>query len=160
MSCGNGHRPGSPARAITPAPPRGSFTIAKANPNVEVPNNLTATYGDTLANVALPDGWSWDDPGTTPVGNVGNNTFSATYTPEDTGNYNMLQQSLTISVRSSGSSGGSSITTETTKNPDGSTTITVTNKVTGTVTETTKFPDGLQGGGGDHQGRHRDDDHH
>ena len=120
----------------------GSFTIAKANPNVEVPNNLTATYGDTLANVALPDGWSWDDPGTTPVGNVGNNTFSATYTPEDTGNYNMLQQSLTISVRSSGSSGGSSITTETTKNPDGSTTITVTNKVTGTVTETTKFPDG------------------
>ena len=120
----------------------GSFTIAKANPNVEVPNNLTATYGDTLANVALPDGWSWDDPGTTPVGNVGNNTFSATYTPEDTGNYNMLQQSLTISVRSSGSSGGSSTTTETTKNPDGSTTITVTNKVTGTVTETTKFPDG------------------
>ena len=128
----------------------GSFTIAKANPNVEVPNNLPATYGDTLANVALPDGWSWDDPGTTPVGNVGNNTFSATYTPEDTGNYNMLQQSLTISVRSSGSSGGSgssssggsSTTTETTKNPDGSTTITVTNKVTGTVTETTKFPDG------------------
>lgn len=49
---------------------------------------------------------------------------------------------LTVSVRSSGGGGSSNTTTEITKNPDGSTTTTVTNKTTGTVTETTKFPDG------------------
>ena len=44
---------------------------------------------------------------------------------------------------SSGSSGRpSDIKTETSKNPDGSTTTTVTDKKTGTVTETTKFKDG------------------
>ena len=55
---------------------------------------------------------------------------------------------LTISQRSSGgsssgSSSGSGNKTEVEKNPDGSTTTTVT-KPNGTVTETTKYPDGTQ----------------
>lgn len=52
---------------------------------------------------------------------------------------------LTVTSRpSSGGSSGSSgsTTTETEKNPDGSTTTTVTDKKTGTVTETTKHTDG------------------
>ena len=75
----------------------GSFTISKATPTYTVPTNLTATYGETLTNVTLPNGWSWDDD-TTPVGNVGNNAFAATYTPTDPANYNTVSQNLTVTV--------------------------------------------------------------
>ena len=43
-----------------------------------------------------------------------------------------------------GSTGGGSTATETTKNPDGSTTKTVTDKKTGEVTATTTYPDGTK----------------
>lgn len=76
------------------------------------------------------------------------NADSTTFTGGE--NYDITLKNtgtLTVSVRSGGgggSSGGgsSNTTTEITKNPDGSTTTTVTNKTTGTVTETTKNPDG------------------
>lgn len=74
-----------------------AWSITKANPDVNVPTGLTATYGDTLSNVNLPTGWAWDAPNT-PVGNVGGNAFAATYTPTDTGNYNTLHQNLTVTV--------------------------------------------------------------
>ena len=74
-----------------------TFTIAKANPDVNVPTDLTATYGDTLADVTLTSGWAWDDD-TASVGNVGSNTFSATFTPSDTDNYNTVTKNLTVAV--------------------------------------------------------------
>ena len=74
------------------------ITIAKATPAYTVPTDLTATYGDTLADVTLPDDWSWNDPDTTSVGNVGENTFAATFTPTDTANYNTVTENLTVSV--------------------------------------------------------------
>lgn len=49
---------------------------------------------------------------------------------------------ITVSSSGSGGGGGSSTTTNAEKNEDGSTTKTVTNKSTGTVTETTTWPDG------------------
>ena len=61
-----------------------SYTIAKADPTT--PSGLTATYGQTLADVTLPTGWAWADS-TTSVGNVGTNTFKANYTAPDA-NYN------------------------------------------------------------------------
>ena len=68
-----------------------SYSIAKAEPTVTAPTGLTATYGQTLANVTLPtsaDGtWTWADD-TQSVGNAGSNNFIATYTPNDTINYN------------------------------------------------------------------------
>ena len=73
------------------------FTIAKANPNVNAPDNLTATYGDTLDDVTLPEGWAWDAPNTS-VGNVGDNTFAAIFTPSDTDNYNTVTKNLTVAV--------------------------------------------------------------
>ena len=73
------------------------ITIAKATPAYTVPTDLTATYGDTLANVDLTDGWAWDAPDTA-VGNVGSNAFAATYTPEDADNYNTVPQNLTVTV--------------------------------------------------------------
>ncbi len=48
----------------------------------EVPTGLTAIYGDTLSNISLPDGFTWNAPETS-VGDVGTRTFTATYTPTD-----------------------------------------------------------------------------
>ena len=46
---------------------------------LELPNNLKATYGDTLGDVELPSSpystWSFDNEDAS-VGNVGNNTFT------------------------------------------------------------------------------------
>ena len=66
-----------------------TVTVAKANPEYTVPTGLTATYGQTLADVDLPDGWTFADT-TTSVGNAGTNTFKATFTPADTANYNTI----------------------------------------------------------------------
>ena len=63
-----------------------NYSIEKATP--ASPTNLTATYGQTLDDVELPEGWTWRDATTTPVGDVGTRTFHAKYTPSDTHNYN------------------------------------------------------------------------
>ena len=76
----------------------GTFTINKANPNPDTPTGLTATYGQTLSDVTLPTGWEWDAPATS-VGDVGNNSFSATYTPTDTSNYDTATATLTVTVK-------------------------------------------------------------
>ena len=78
-------------------------TIEQAVPAVLIPANLTAEYGQTLANVTIPtpdDGtWAWDDALTTSVGDVGNKTFSATFTPDDTDNYSTYTTDLTVNVK-------------------------------------------------------------
>ena len=73
-------------------------TIKKADPDVTVPDGLTATYGDTLDDVTLPDRWAWDDAASISVGDVGSNAFAATSTPEDTANYYTVKQNLTVTV--------------------------------------------------------------
>lgn len=60
--------------------------MAKATPNYTIPTGIIATYGQTLANVTLPAGFTWNAP-STGVGNVGTRTFTATFTPADTANY-------------------------------------------------------------------------
>ena len=72
--------------------------VAKANPEYTVPTGLTATYGDTLADVELPAGWTWKDAETTSVGNAGTRTFKAVFTPADTVNYNTVEADVTIEV--------------------------------------------------------------
>ena len=72
------------------------FTIAKATPTYIVPTGLTAIYGQTLENVTLQEGWNWEDS-TASVGNVGTNTFKASYTPSDTTNYNTVTD-INVSV--------------------------------------------------------------
>ncbi len=66
------------------------FTISKATPTYEVPTNLTAIVGQTLADVTLPEDFAWQDDTTTSVGSAGINTFKVTYTPKDTANYNTI----------------------------------------------------------------------
>ena len=75
-------------------------TISKADPEYTTPTGLTATYGQTLADVTLPSGWAWVDAATTKVGNVGTNTFKAQFTPTDTTNYNTpdpVEVTITVS---------------------------------------------------------------
>ena len=75
------------------------FTIEKAEPEfTPVPSDLTATYGQKLAEVELPEGWEWED-NTLSVGNAGSNTFKATFTPDDTDNYTVVKGiELTVTV--------------------------------------------------------------
>ena len=67
------------------------FTINKATPNYDVPQNLEAFEGQTLAKVKLTEGFTWEQPTTTSVGNPGINTFTVTYTPADTDNYKTIK---------------------------------------------------------------------
>ena len=75
-----------------------AVTVKKATPEYTVPAGLTATYGDTLADVPLPEGWTWIDALTTSVGNAGARTFFATFTPEDTQSYITVTIMLTVDV--------------------------------------------------------------
>ena len=67
-----------------------AFTIEKADPTYTVPTGLTALTGKTLGDVTLPNGWTWMDKDVS-VGAAGENTFKAVYTPEDTVNYNIVE---------------------------------------------------------------------
>ena len=62
-----------------------TVTVSKADPTA--PTGLTATYGQTLANVTLPDGWTWVDS-TQSVGNVVDPaaTFKANFAGDDNHN--------------------------------------------------------------------------
>ncbi|MEG1990336.1 MAG: DUF5011 domain-containing protein, partial [Clostridia bacterium] len=57
----------------------------------KLPTSVVTEYGKTLADVKLPAGFSFQDVLTTPVGNIGKNTFKVTYTPTDTVNYNVVK---------------------------------------------------------------------
>lgn len=74
-----------------------TFTIGKATPQPTTLSGLTAVYGSTLKDISLPSGWTWDAPDTS-VGDVGEKRFAATYTQDNSGNYNTVQQNLTVKV--------------------------------------------------------------
>ncbi|HIV53837.1 MAG TPA: CHAP domain-containing protein [Candidatus Mediterraneibacter norwichensis] len=65
------------------------FHIYKAVPSYTVPENITATYGQTLADVTLDGRFVWMD-NTQTVGDVGEKSFLATYVPEDSINYSFV----------------------------------------------------------------------
>ena len=68
-----------------------SITIAQAMPTYTPPEELSATFGDTLGDIVLPNGFSWQDNANTSVGNAGIHSFSVIYTPSDTKNYETVQ---------------------------------------------------------------------
>lgn len=76
-----------------------TLTIEKATPTYTIPSNLSITYGKTLADINLPDGWAWNIPETS-VGDVNPSpkTFAATFTPADTKNYNLVTKELSVTV--------------------------------------------------------------
>lgn len=60
------------------------ITVNRATSTPEEVPSLTATYGDTLADIDLPTGWTWKNPKTS-VDDVGTHKFEAVYqeTPEE-----------------------------------------------------------------------------
>ena len=84
---------------VTVASKTATLKINKINPTYTIPTNLKANVGQTLADVTLPSGFTFNDPLTTSVGAEGNNTFMVTYTPDDPINYNTLSNlEVTIAV--------------------------------------------------------------
>ena len=73
------------------------ITIAKATPVYTTPTDLTICADHTLAGIALPSGWAWKDSSVA-VGEAGEKTFAAVFTPEDTLNYNTVEGSVTVTV--------------------------------------------------------------
>ncbi len=77
-------------------------TLEKATPPITTPTLLQTTYGDTLADVKLPEEelgtWSWDDGDTQSVGDAGVHYFGATFTPNDTEHYESITESLKVTV--------------------------------------------------------------
>ena len=88
------------------------FVVAKATPTYTVPTGLTAKYGQTLADVTLPDGWSWMDSSES-VGGASTvaKTFQAKFTPKDTKNYNTVEN-IELEVTVNKADGGNLKTVE------------------------------------------------
>ena len=91
------------------------FVVAKATPTYTAPTGLTAKYGQPLADVTLPDGWSWMDSSES-VGDASNTakTFQAKFTPTDTENYNAVEN-IELEVMVNKADGGSLKTVELTQ---------------------------------------------
>jgi len=75
--------------------------VNRATPQPEMPTGLEAIFGQTLQDVILPDGWTWNNA-TTTVGSgvvggaVGNRNFLATYTRN--ANWYTISRTLTVYV--------------------------------------------------------------
>ncbi len=69
----------------------------KKIPSYTIPRGLTATVGDTLAKVTLPEGFTWKDAAQD-VGAEGTNTFEAVYTPQDTDEYATISVYIPVKV--------------------------------------------------------------
>ena len=88
------------------------FVVAKATPTYTVPTGLTAKYGQTLADVTLPDGWSWTDSSESVGGaSTAAKTFQAKFTPKDTKNYNTVEN-IELEVTVNKADGGNLKTVE------------------------------------------------
>lgn len=78
-----------------------TLTVLKGTPAVDAPAGLTATCGDTLADVALPAAengtWAWENAALA-LDEAGEQAYAACFTPTDTGLWNPLTLNLTITV--------------------------------------------------------------
>lgn len=73
----------------------------KEIPDYTLPTDLIATEGDTLADVVLPEGFTWKDSALD-VGKEGERTFKAVYTPQDTDKYIFIDDiDLLVTVKAS-----------------------------------------------------------
>lgn len=92
---------GLPARLEKTIP----LTVSPATPSCEKPTDLKATYGQTLANIALTTGWSWVNPDES-VGEAGSHRFEAIFTQFKEGsnteaddNYKTVNEMLDVEVK-------------------------------------------------------------
>ena len=74
------------------------FNITKKSPTFDAPAPLDATYGQKLADLMLPEGFSWQDDPSTSVGDAGEHEFLAAFTPGDASNYEVVRD-VPVKVR-------------------------------------------------------------
>ena len=74
-----------------------SFEIKKARPTFTEPTGLKGQKGAKLSTVTLPDGFTWVD-GEAVLDTVGEKTFKATFTPDDTNNYKVVEVDIKVTV--------------------------------------------------------------
>ncbi len=81
------------------------FDIAKANPGYNTPEGISAEAGQILADVVLPvqtepvkGTFDWKNPSTSVGDKIGTYTFKANFIPEDTNNYNVVEN-IEIAVK-------------------------------------------------------------
>lgn len=67
-------------------------------PAYDTPTGITVAYGSTLADITLPEGFTWQDATDTSVGDVGEHVFLVTYTPADTKYDKVTDIQVTITV--------------------------------------------------------------
>ena len=60
--------------------------------------SVEAVYGQTLGDLLLPEGVSWQDDASTPVGEPGEREFLTTFTPDDAANYEVVRD-IPVKVR-------------------------------------------------------------
>jgi len=74
-----------------------TVVVGKGTPEYTVPAGLTATYGDLLSSVDLPNGWKWVNEDAL-AGVVSSQTHEAVFTPDDVDNYNAVTKELAVDV--------------------------------------------------------------
>ena len=76
-----------------------TVTVSKAVPEYTVPTDLTSVYSPklTLADIELPDGFSWNEPDTKLC--VPGGEYKATYTPNDIDNYTTVELTLNVEIK-------------------------------------------------------------
>ena len=146
--------------AYTTAKGSAEIEVVKATPTGAPKYTAITASGKTLADAGLTveDGtfsvpgtvqWVDKDGNALPDDTVveANTAYTWRFTPTDSGNYNILEGSVTLYSVSTGGGGSSTVTppttteTETTTDPDGTTTKTET-KSDGSTVETVTKPDG------------------
>ena len=71
-------------------------TISQAKPTITTPENLSAQCGTKVSDITLPDGFKFvPDDGV--VEKIGDNSFTLVYTPDDTENYETVEN-ITVNV--------------------------------------------------------------
>jgi hypothetical protein len=73
------------------------LTISKAEPSYTLPVNLSGLHGGILSSVVLPQGWTWKDADQT-LTTAGDMSFDVVFTPADTENYEIVEQTVTVTV--------------------------------------------------------------
>ena len=66
------------------------YDIVKAAPSYPEVKGLTATCGQKLSDIALPEGFTWEGDASATIDTPGWPTYTATYTPTDTANYSTV----------------------------------------------------------------------
>ena len=75
-----------------------NWSITQATPDYTVPTGLTGVKGNFLSSIELPYGFTWNNA--IELLTAGTHTYKATYTPEDTTNYKVIDNiDITVVVK-------------------------------------------------------------